>query len=61
MFIGILFRVASARDMFQHKIDYIFKDIPTMFGIADDILVVSYDDDGSDHDRILRLVMQLCY
>ena len=28
--------------MFQHKIDEIFSDIPNVFGIADDILVIGY-------------------
>ena len=31
--------------MFQDKIDEIFKDLPNVFGIVDDILVVGYDDD----------------
>ena len=40
-------------DMFQHKIDEIFKNLLNVFGIADDILVVSYDSDGKDHDEML--------
>ena len=39
--------------MFQWKIDEIFKDLPNVFGIADDILVVGYDSDGKDHDDTL--------
>ena len=43
-----------AEDMFQicskEKIDEIFKDLPNVFGITDDILVVGYDADGKDHD-----------
>ena len=38
----------------QYKIDDIFQELHNIFGIADDILIVGYDDDGKDHDRILR-------
>ena len=47
------FGAAPAGDMFQRKIDEIFKDLPNVFGIADDILVVRYDIDGKDHDDTL--------
>ena len=46
--------------MFQCKIDGIFKDLPNVFGIADDILVVGYDGDGKDHDKTLWQVLQIC-
>ena len=46
-------------DMFQHKIDEIFNDIPNVFGIADDILVIGYDKDGTDHDRAVYKVLQV--
>ena len=39
--------------MFQCKIDKIFKDLPIVFGIADDTLVVGYDSNGKDHDEML--------
>ena len=39
--------------MCQRKIGEIFKDLPSVFGIADDILVVGYDVDGKDHDDTL--------
>ena len=32
------------------RLDEIFKDMPTVFGIADDILVAGYEADGRDHD-----------
>ena len=32
------------------KNDKILKDLPNLFGIADDILVVGYDVDGKDHE-----------
>ena len=39
----LLFGAAPAGDMFQRKIDEIFKDLPSVSGIADDILVIGYD------------------
>ena len=38
-FTRLLFGVRPAGDMFQQKIDKIFKDPITVFGIADDILI----------------------
>ena len=46
--------------MFQRKLDEIFKYLPNVFGIADDILVVGYDVDGKDHDSTLQRVLQIC-
>ena len=42
---------APTGDMFQ--IDEIFKNLPNVFGIADDILIVGYDIAGKDHDEML--------
>ena len=46
--------------MFQQKIGEIFNDLPYVFGIADDILVVAYDSDSKDHDDTLQNVIQIC-
>ena len=46
--------------MFQQKIDNIFNDIPNVFGIADDILLMGYDKDGADHDEAVYNVMRQC-
>ena len=54
------FGVAPTGDMFQRKIDEIFKDLPNVCGIADDILVVCFDIDGKDHDDRLQKVLQRC-
>ena len=54
------FGVALAGDMFQWKLNKIFKDLPNIFGIADDILIVSYDVDGIDPNKTLKWVMQIC-
>ena len=47
-------------DMFQCKIDKIFNDMPDVFGIADDILVIGYDKDGVDHDKAVYNVPRYC-
>ena len=46
------FGAAPVGNMFQNKIDEIFNDMPNVFGIADDILVIGYDKDRADHDQI---------
>ena len=40
--------------MFQCKIDEIFNDMPNSFGITDDILVIGYDDDGTDDGAMVQ-------
>ena len=45
--------------MFQYKIDGIFKDLPNVFDIVDDILVEGYDSDGKDHDETLWQVLHI--
>ena len=52
--------VAPVGNMFQHKIDEIFNGMPNVFGIADDILVVGYEDDGRDHHKTVQKVLQRC-
>ena len=43
--------------MFQRKIDKIFKDMPNVFGIADDILVAGFEADGKYHDETVWRVL----
>ena len=45
--------------MFKCKIDEIFRELSNPFGIACDILIVGYDDDCKDYDKMLRPVMQI--
>ena len=54
------FRTVAAGDMFKHKIDKIFSDMPNMFGIANDILVIGYNENGADHDAAVHMVLQQC-
>ena len=53
----LLFRAALVGDMSQHKIDEIFIDMLNIFGIADDILVIDYDQKGADHDAAVHKVL----
>ena len=46
--------------MFQHKIDEIFNDMSNVFGIVDDILVIGYDENWTDHDAVVHKVLQRC-
>ena len=55
------FGAVPLRNMFQHKIDKIFNDMPNIFGIADDILVIGYDKDGADHDEAVYNVLRWCH
>ena len=54
------FGAVPVGDMSQHKIDEIFNDMSNMFGIADDILVVGYNDNGRDHNETVHNVLQRC-
>ena len=52
------FGAVPAGDMFQCKIEKIFSDKPSVFGITDDILVIGYDKDAADHDAAVHKVLQ---
>ena len=56
----LLFGAALAGDMFQCKIDKIFNNMPNVFGIADDILVIGHNEDGADHDEVVYKVLKQC-
>ena len=56
----LLLGAAPARDMFQRKVDEIFKDFPDALGITDDILVVGYDRDRKYHGDTLQRALQRC-
>ena len=58
-FIRLPFRVTPVTDIFQQKIDEIFKGLPNMFGTADDIFTVTYDADGRANDNTLRPGMDI--
>ena len=54
------FGAAPVGDMFQHKKDETFSDMPNVFGIVDDILVIGYDEDGADRDVAVHKVLWHC-
>ena len=56
-FLRLPFGLICAQDIFQKKVDETFGDLPGVTGIADDIIVYGYEDDGSDHDKNLQAVM----
>ena len=47
-------------NMFQCKIDEIFNDIPNVLGIADNILVIGYNKDRTDHNKAVYNVLRWC-
>ena len=51
------FRAAPAVDMFQKKIDKLFRCMPDVYGIADDILITGFDEQGKDHDITFNKVL----
>ena len=55
------FHATLVGDMFQYKIGKIIKELRNVFGIVHDILIVGYDADGKDFNRMLRWVMQICH
>ena len=46
--------------MFQHKINKIFNDMPNVFGISDNTLVIRYNKDGADHVKAVYSVLRQC-
>ena len=54
------FGAVPVGNMFQHKIDKIFNDMPNEFGIADDILVIGYDKMGQITMRAVYSVLKQC-
>ena len=46
--------------MFQVKIEKKFKDLPKVFGITDDILIVDDNTEDRDHNKMLKCVMHIC-
>ena len=52
------FRDDLAGDMFQRKNRQLFIELPNMFGIVNDILILGYDD-TTDHDKTPHKVLQI--
>ena len=43
-----------AGNMFQKRIDELFRGMPNVFGIADDILIAGFNEQGRDHDAVVE-------
>ena len=54
------FEASPVGDMFQRKMDKIFKDLPNVFGIAGDNLIVGYNSDTKDYDDTMQGVLEIC-
>ena len=52
------FGVNVAGDVFQHKLDEIFGKLTNVMCITDDIMVVGYKEDHSNHDLALTKLLQ---
>ena len=52
------FGISGASDVFQHKLDECIGDIRNVHCIADDIMIVDYETDHSDHDKALTNLFQ---
>ena len=53
------FAVASAGDTFKRKTGKISQGLLNIYDVADDILIVGYDDDDKDHVRTQRQMVQI--
>ena len=51
------FGTTVAGDVFQHKLDQCFGQIPNVIVIADDIMVVGKMQNHRDHDQALRTLL----
>ena len=47
-------------NMFQRKLNEIFKELSNVCSIADYALIVVYNNNGPDHDKTLCRVLQIC-
>ena len=52
------FEATIASDVFQHKLDECFGKIDHIIIIADDIMIVGYKPDHSDHDQAFTTLLQ---
>ena len=53
------FGITVAGDVFQRKRDTIFGDISQVACIADDIIIIGYKDNHSDHDKAFSTLLQV--
>ena len=58
-YVQLPFGVAPVHDMFQKKIDELFRNMPNVFSIADYILIAGFDEQDRDHDVTLDKVLRV--
>ena len=51
------FGAAPVHNMFYCKIDEVSGDMPNVFGIAEDIMVIGYNKNGADHNAAVHKMM----
>ena len=55
------FGITVAGDVFQRKLDTIFRHLSQVACIADDIIVVGYKADHNDHDTAFTKLLQTAH
>ena len=51
--------VNLSSDVYQYQIDQTFEKVKQCTGIADDLIISGFDDNGDDHDKTLREVLNI--
>ena len=51
--------VNLSSDVYQYRIDQTFENVKQCTGIADDLIIWGFDDNGDDHDKTLREVLNI--
>ena len=51
--------VNLSSDVYQYQIDQTFENVKQCTGIADDLIIWGFDDNGDDHDKTLREVLNI--
>ena len=52
------FGTTVAGNVFQHKLDSIFLNLDNVMIIADDIMVIGYQEDERDHDKAFTQLLE---
>ncbi len=58
-FTKLPFGLNCSGDYFQLKLDALYRDEPNQTGIADDMVIIGYKDDGSDHDAAVERCLRI--
>ncbi len=58
-FTKLPFGLNCSGDYFQLKLNSLYRDKPHQTGIADDMVIIGYKDDGSDHDAAVERCLRI--